>query len=60
MQKPKCKCGKVCAYYGKVGGFSVACKHCNRLNAERQRRARANRKLLDHLQKWSFELYGNN
>ncbi len=59
MQKPKCKCGNDCAYYGEVGGFSVACKDCNAKNAERQRRNRAIRRLKDHLGKWDAELFGN-
>lgn len=31
MSAPKCKRCKVasCAYYGKVGGYSVQCKACN-------------------------------
>lgn len=41
---PICKCGKPCAYYGKVGGYSVACVDCNKKNAARQREARARKK----------------
>lgn len=41
---PRCKCGKVCAYYGEVGGFSVKCEVCNAKNAARQRAARAKAK----------------
>lgn len=42
--KPKCKCGRVCDYYGVVGGFSVACKKCNEKNAKRQRDARVTKR----------------
>lgn len=38
---PKCKCGKPCAYYGPIGGYSAACERCNAKNAKRQRDARA-------------------
>jgi hypothetical protein len=41
---PRCKCGKRCAYYGPIGGYSVACETCNRRNAKRQRDARARSK----------------
>jgi len=40
-----CKCGKPCAYYGTVGGYSVACTDCNARNAERQRKQRRLAKL---------------
>jgi hypothetical protein len=43
---PRCKCGKVCAYYGEVGGFSVKCKGCNAKHAEWQRKNRAKLKRL--------------
>lgn len=42
QKKPVCKkCGKPAAYYGPVGGYSVACEECNSKNALRQRKARA-------------------
>ena len=41
MKRPTCKCGNACAYYGPVGGYSVACEQCNAKNAARQRAARA-------------------
>lgn len=41
--KPRCKCGKVCVYYGPIGGYSVACRICNAKNAARQRAARRTR-----------------
>lgn len=44
--KPRCKCGRFCAYYGKIGGFSVACKACNAKNAARQRAGRLKKKVL--------------
>lgn len=44
MKKPRCKCGNICNYYGKIGGFSVACIACNEKNALRQRVARARKK----------------
>ena len=37
MAKPRCKCGRVCAYYGKIGGFSKSCKQCNAKHAKWQR-----------------------
>lgn len=40
MHKPRCRCGKVCAYYGNIGRYSVACKACNEKHAARQRAAR--------------------
>jgi len=37
---PRCKCGKVCAYYGEIGGFSVQCVDCNAKHAAWQRKNR--------------------
>ena len=42
-QSPICKCGKTCAYYGEIGGFSVKCEECNASHAAYQRIARARR-----------------
>ncbi len=42
--KPKCKCGRPCAYYGKVGGYSVKCLICNSRAAVKRRAAYARRK----------------
>ena len=49
--KPRCKCGRICAYYGKIGGFSVGCIQCNakHANAKWQRERRA--KLWDEAAK---------
>ena len=44
IRRPRCQCGRICAYYGPVGGYSVKCEKCNAKNAERQRRARAFKK----------------
>jgi len=44
---PKCKCGRPCAYYGEVGGYSKACETCNAKNAHRQRCGRARKKALE-------------
>lgn len=41
---PICKCGQPCKYYGKIGGYSVACVECNERNAKRQRKARRHKK----------------
>ena len=38
---PLCRCGQPCAYYGRIGGYSVKCIACNAKNAARQRMARA-------------------
>jgi hypothetical protein len=42
--KPRCKCGKVCRYYGKIGGYSVQCKSCNAKQSEKRRAASAKRR----------------
>jgi len=35
---PKCrKCGKPCAYYGSIGGYSVQCIKCNAAQAKKRR-----------------------
>lgn len=36
-----CKCGNQCAYYGAIGGYSVACKKCNRHKADLAKQSRA-------------------
>jgi hypothetical protein len=43
IKTPKCKCGKPCAYYGPIGGFSVKCVACNAKHAAWQRKNRTER-----------------
>lgn len=41
---PLCKCGRVCVYYGAVGGYSKKCKACNAHKAKLSRESRARSK----------------
>lgn len=44
VKRRRCKCGKPCAFYGPIGGYSVACVKCNAKNAKRERIGRRRRK----------------
>lgn len=42
-QRPVCKCGQPCRWYGPVGGYSKQCEDCNNADAVK-RRLRSQRK----------------